>query len=208
MIIGPLLLTIGAMVFLLGIGINPDSTASWVEGMFMGLGFSIFVPIYLGLAQRLGQRAPKLAVFCAIGAIGFVFFGVAPAFLRITQAAFLDAGMELSAWNLSTKTLFSHPGWMPIGIMAMLGFLSSILLGSGFLRYGGLPRWTAVLLMLAPIVLFVGQGGDETIAWWQNRIFYPLAMVMWLVALVPIGWGLLNGSADEGVEVGGVETAG
>ena len=196
-IAGPLLLTIGALTFLLGIGISPDGITSWVEGIFMGFGFVILIPVYLELARLLGQRAPKLAIFCAIGAPGLVFFGVVPAIFRIAQAAFLDAGMELSAWHLSAKTLFSHPGWMPITIWSLVSFLSLILVGIGLFSYGGLSRWTAVLLILAPIILFIGQGSDETIALWRVKIIYPLATLIWLVALAPIGWRYLTGSKEE-----------
>jgi hypothetical protein len=66
---------------------------------------------------------------------------------------------------------------------------------TGFLIKGGLPRWTAVLLILAPIVFVMGQGGDESIAWWQVNIMYPLACVTYFAALAPIGWRMLAGAA-------------
>jgi hypothetical protein len=85
-----------------------------------------------------------------------------------------------------------------------LGLLITILLGIGFLVNGGLPRWTAVLLILAPIVFVVGQGGDESIAWWQINIMYPLGCVLYFAAFAPIGWRYLAQPAGGMVgEVGG-----
>ena len=40
-ILGPLLMTIGAAIYLLGIERSPDGTSSWVEGIFMAYGFLI-----------------------------------------------------------------------------------------------------------------------------------------------------------------------
>jgi hypothetical protein len=70
-------------------------------------------------------------------------------------------------------------------------------LGIGFLIKGGLPRWTAVLLILAPIVFIMGQGGDESIVWWQVNIMYPLACATYSAALAPIGWRMLAGAASD-----------
>jgi uncharacterized membrane protein YtjA (UPF0391 family) len=67
-----------------------------------------------------------------------------------------------------------------------------------------LPRWTAVLLILAPIVFIMGQGGDESIAAWQINIMYPLSCLLYLAAFAPIGWRYLTQPAGSVVgEVGG-----
>ena len=184
-ILAPLLLVIGAATFLLGIGVTSYGVASWVEGIFMAFGFLLFVPVYLGLAGILGERAPRFALFCAILCVG-IGFGAIPAGDRITQAALDEAGHDLPVFSMF------HTGQIPIVIYMFLGMLSLILLGIGFLRYGGVPKWNAVLLLLAPIAFVLGQGGDETIAEWQLYGMYPLAAVIWFAALAPIGWQLLT----------------
>lgn len=69
----------------------------------------------------------------------------------------------------------------------MLGIFTSLFLGAGLLWRGGIPRRSAVLLILAPIFFVLGQGAGEDIAWWQVNIFYPLACLAWLAGLAPIG---------------------
>ncbi len=45
-ILGPLLLTAAAAVYVLGIERSPDGTSSWVEGVLMALAWPLFVPVY------------------------------------------------------------------------------------------------------------------------------------------------------------------
>ena len=65
-ILGPLLMTIGVVVYLLDIERSPDGTSSWVEGIFLGFGILIMVPAYFELARILGQRAPIFGIICAV----------------------------------------------------------------------------------------------------------------------------------------------
>jgi hypothetical protein len=145
------------------------------------------VPIFFELARVLGGRSPKLGITCAVTGLG-IGLAVVPATDRIMQVEIINAGLNESIWNLST-----HPGWTPIVLWLFLGMFTSILLGAGFLWRGGIPRWAAALLILAPIFLVIGQGGGEDIAWWRVSIFYPLACLTWLAALAPIGLRYLSG---------------
>jgi hypothetical protein len=188
-ILGPLLITLGAVVYLLGVERSPDGTSSWVEGIFMAFGFLIMVPIFFELARVLGGRSPKFGIICAVTGLG-IGLGVSGGTDRIMQVEIINAGLNESIWNLST-----HPAWIPIIIWLFLGMLTSLFLGAGFLWRGGIPRWSAVLLILAPIFFVIGQGGGEDIAWWQVNIFYPLACLTWLVALAPIGLRYLSGDS-------------
>lgn len=181
-ILGPLLMTIGAAIYLLGIERSPDGTSSWVEGIFLGFGILIFVPIYFELARILGQRAPVFGIICAITGLGFAV-GLIPSSHRIMQVELINAGLNVSIWNVSSN----HSGWIPFVIWMMLGMFTSIFLGVGLVWKGGIPRWTAMLLILAPIFFVLGQGAGEDIAWWQVGIFYPLACLTWLTALAPLG---------------------
>jgi hypothetical protein len=187
-ILGPLLLTIAAAVYLLGIERSPDGTSSWVEGIFMALAWPFFVPIYLDLARRLGERAPCSAIFCAITGL-CIAFALGPAIARLLQVDIIRAGLNESIWKVGMQ----HAGWIPLTIGMALGLFTSTFLGIGFLWKGGLPRWAAALLAAAPLLLVIGQGGDDTIAWWQVNIFYPLACIAWLAALAPLGWRMLTG---------------
>lgn len=196
-IVGPLLLIAGALAVLAGIGLSSHGVTSWVEGVLMTLGFLLFVPIYLHLARVLGQRAPRLGLVCTVTGLG-IGLSMVPASIRLTQAGLDQLGVDVAIFSLQP------PGQMVLVLWMGLGLLTTILLGIGFLVYGGLPRWTAVLLILAPIVFVMGQGGDESIAAWQINIMYPLACLLYFAAFAPIGWRYLTQPVDSVVaEVGG-----
>ena len=80
------------------------------------------------------------------------------------------------------------------------GLFTSTFLGIGFLWKGGIGRASAALLLVAPVLLVIGQGGDDTIAWWQVNLFYPLACLAYLAALAPLGLRMLDGEADREIE--------
>jgi hypothetical protein len=189
-IVGPLLLVSAALTFLAGIGLSSQGVSSWMEGVLMTLAFLLFVPIYLHLARVLGQRAPRLGLVCTITGLG-IGLGMIPSSIRLTQAGLDQMGVDVALFSLQP------PGQMVLVLWMGLGLLTTILLGIGFLVKGGLPRWTAVLLILAPIVFVMGQGGDESIAWWQVNIMYPLGCVLYLAAFAPIGWRYLTQSASN-----------
>jgi hypothetical protein len=187
-IVGPLLLVMGAAAFVLGIGLSSHGVSSWVEGVFMAPAWLLLVPVYLHLAAMMGQRSPVFGLICTITGLG-IGFGMLPAFARIVQAGLDQIGVDVAVFSVT------GPGAIPLVIWTGLGLLTTILLGAGFLIKGGLPRWTAVLLILAPIFFVMGQGGDESIAWWRVQIIYPLACVTYFAALAPIGWRMLAGDA-------------
>lgn len=189
-ILAPLLMVLGAAVYVSGMQRSADGTSSWVEGILLGFGILMMVPVIFDLARRLGQRAPRLAIFCAVTGLGMAL-GVIPANYRVLQESLALAGINESVWAIVDL----HAGGVPFIIWMGLGFLSFILLGIGFLWKGGLARSSAIMLALAPILFVVGQGGDETIAWWQVNIFYPLACLTWLATLAPTGWGMLTRGA-------------
>ena len=190
-ILGPLLMTIGAAIYLLGIERSPDGTSSWVEGIFLGFGALIMVPCYFELARILGQRAPVFGIICAVTGLGWAI-GLLPSSFRIMQVEIINAGLNESIWNVG----FIHPGWVPFSIWMFLGMFTSLFLGIGLLWKGGISRWSAVLLILAPIFFVLGQGAGEDIAWWQVYIFYPLACVTWLAAMAPLGLRYLGGDSQ------------
>lgn len=199
-IVGPLLLVSAALTFQLGVGMSSHGVSSWVEGVLMTLAFLIFVPIYLHLARVLGQRAPRLGLVCTVTGLG-IGLSMIPASIRLTQVGLDQLGVEVALFSLQP------PGQMVLVLWMGLGLLTTILLGVGFLVKGGLPRWTAVLLILAPIVFIMGQGGDESIAAWQINIMYPLACLLYFAAFAPIGWRYLTDPASSMAGEAGGQTA-
>lgn len=118
----------------------------------MLLAFLIFVPLYLHLAALMGERAPVFGLICTVTGLG-IGLGMAPASHRIMQAGLDQLGMDVAVFSLQS------PGQMVLVLWMGFGLLTTILLGIGFLIKGGLPRWTAVLLILAPIHRFYCGAG-------------------------------------------------
>ena len=69
-ILGPLLMAMGA-AYVLGIGLTPYGTDSWVDAIFLTYGGLIMIPVFLELARILGQRAPIFGMICAVAGISW-----------------------------------------------------------------------------------------------------------------------------------------
>jgi hypothetical protein len=132
-IVGPLLLVSAALSFRLGVGVTAYGVSSWVEGGLMSFAFLLFVPIYLHLARVLGQHAPRLGLVSAVTGLG-IGLGMIPASIRLTQVGLDQLGVDVALFSLQP------PGQMVLVLWMGLGLLTTILLGIGFLIYGGLPR--------------------------------------------------------------------
>lgn len=181
-ILAPLLMVIGSAAYVLGIGLTPFGTDSWVDGILSAYAFLIMIPVSFELARILGQRAPVFGLICAIMGLGWGMSTVAAA-LKIVQMGIINAGLKESIWSV----MDASPGIlfiMPPSLLAIVGFL---LLGVGLLWKGGIPRWAAVLMIVGSVFYFVGVAGGAEIAAWQTKVLTPLATVAYLAALAPIG---------------------
>ena len=193
-ILAPLLLVVGAVIFLLGIGVTSYGVGlvGWRESSWP-LAFYSSSQFIWGFPACWASGAPRFGLVCMILCVG-IGFGVIPSSDRITQAALDEAGYDIAVFSIF------HVGVIPIVLYMFFGMLTSILLGIGFLRYGGVAKWSAILLILAPIVFVLGQGDDESISAWQVYGMYPLATLIWFAALAPIGISLLRrSSANENI---------
>jgi len=190
-ILGPLLMVIGAAAYVMGIGLTPFGTDSWVDAIFLAYGVMLMIPVFLGLARILGQRAPVFGIICAVAGLCWVLFEI-PVALKLTQMDIINAGLNESIWAIS----LSSANWTPLFIGLALGHFAPLLLGIGFLWKGGVPRWAAGLLILGAILFAVGVGGGTDIAFWQTGIVYPLSTLAFLAALAPIGLRYLGSDSQ------------
>ncbi|MEZ4556075.1 MAG: hypothetical protein R2854_06410 [Caldilineaceae bacterium] len=193
-VLAPLLMVFGSAAYVLGIGLTPFGTDSWVDGVFAAYGFLLMIPVTFELARILGQRAPVYGLICAILGLGWGMSTVAAA-LKIVQMGIVNAGLDESIWTV----METAPGSLLLMLPSLLAFVGFLALGTGLLWKGGIPRWAAVLMIAGSVLAFVGVAGGAEIAAWQTKVLAPLATVAYLAALAPIGLRYLagDGRIDE-----------
>lgn len=199
-ILGPLLLTVAAITFVMGINVTPDGVGSVTEGVIGYYGLILFIIVYLELARLLGQRAPYFGIFCALTGLLGAACGVMAMGDRIQRGILVAAGVEGELYQTVMNT--ETPALLAIGLVCLFFPLTSIFLGSGFLRTKTISAWAAIALILAGIC-FAGAQVTET-AFGLN-VLYPLSGILWLVVCVPIGLRYLAG--DSQAYVGEMTTA-
>ena len=186
-ILGPLLTILGSVAYMLGIGLSPRGD-SWVGGTFSAYGFLIMIPVVLELSRILGQRAPMFGLICAILGLGWGM-SIFPAAARNIQAGMINAGLNESIWTV----LDAMPGVLFFMLPSLLSIVGFLLLGIGLLWKGGIPRWSAGLLVVGSIFFFVGVmiGTEAT-----EAILTILSHIAFLIALAPIGLRYLAGDSQ------------
>ncbi len=189
--LGPLLLTVAAITFVLGINVTPDGVGSVTEGVIGYYGLILFIVVYLELARLLGQKAPYFGLFCALTGLLGAACGVMAMSDRIQRGILVAAGVEGELYQTIQST--ETPALLAVGLVCLLFPLTSILLGSGFLRTKTIPTWGAIALILAGIC-FAGAQVTET-AFGLN-VLYPLSGILWLVVCAPIGLRYLAGGSQ------------
>jgi len=190
-ILGPVLLVIGSAAYVLGIGVSPFGTDSWVDGVFSAYGFLLMILVALELSRILGQRAPIFGIICAVLGLGWGM-SIVPAAARNIQMGIINAGLNESIWTV----MDAAPGMLFIMLPSLLSIVGFLLLGIGLLWKGGIPRWAAGLLIVGSVFFFVGVAGGAEIAAWQTKVLTPLANVAFLIALAPIGLRYLAGDSQ------------
>ena len=193
-VLAPLLMVIGSAAYVLGIGLTPFGTDSWVDGVFAAYGFLLMIPVTFELARILGQRAPVYGLICAILGLGWGMSTVAAA-LKIVQMGIVNAGLNESIWTV----METAPGSLLLMLPSLLAFVGFLALGTGLLWKGGILRWAAALMIAGSVLAFVGVAGGADIAAWQTKVLTPLATIAYLAALAPIGLRYLagDGQIDE-----------
>ncbi|MCG3157365.1 MAG: hypothetical protein DKINENOH_03997 [bacterium] len=177
-IAGPLLLLFSVGAFTLGIGLIPPGIASWVEGIFGAYALAFFVPIYLELARRLSATHPVWGMITSFTGLLGATTGFAIELGRPLEHVLRQHGAGDAVW----QAFYAAPGWeyLSVALLGPLFPLTSILLGFGFLRAKTFPAWVAVCLILAGVFFPLAQ-----VLGWQValKFLYPLAALLWLVAL-------------------------
>jgi hypothetical protein len=179
-ILGPSLLVMSSLSFVLGIGLIPPGISSYVEGIFGSYALVLFAPIYLFMGNWLWNVRKTLGATALVtGLLGSVV-GFGMEFMRVVEFGLRESG--------ATDQLFSAFYQQPAGeflIVALCGPLfplTSIILGAGFLGKNQIPTWASVALIAAGIFFPLAQ---VLVLDWALKITYPLATIIWLIVF---GW--------------------
>lgn len=190
-ILGPALFIAAAITFVLGINVTPDGVGSVTEGVIGYYGAILFIVVYLELARLLGQKAPYFGIFCAVTGLLGAACGVFAMGDRIQRGILVAAGVDGALYQTIQAT--EIPAVLAVGLICLFFPLTSILLGSGFLRTKTIPAWAAIALILAGICF---AGGQVTETEFGLNVLYPLSAILWLAALAPMGLRYLTGDSQ------------
>jgi len=191
-VLGPALLLLAALVYRLGIGLLPPGNTSHVEGVLGSYALALFVPIYLYLSGRLAATNRTLgAITTSTGLFGAVA-GFAMMYTRVLEQDLRARGAGDELW----ASFYHGPSgeYLAVALLGPLFPLTSIFLGIGFLRSRTLPAWAASALVIAGISFPLGQVLEWNVG---LAIFYPLACLLWAIALPAAGAHLLGRDGDR-----------
>lgn len=193
---GPMLMLASAVALISGIGRSSGATGygSPLEGLIGFFGFVVMVPVFVTLADRLGHHKPRLAAVAVVTAlVGFAGGGVMQMTMRVMSGEFARLGVAETVFE-QTQTDLEAGRSLLIVLIAMgpLVPITSILLGIGFLlaKRIQLQAW---LLTFAGVSFLSGQ-----LLLVATDVTYTLALFLWAVALVPMGYRALREDGDAG----------
>jgi hypothetical protein len=87
--------------------------------------------------------------------------------------------------------IMESAGFRAIAVVGAVGFLLGVLLlAYGLWRARAVQPWTASVIAVAAIAVFIGQVTD-------NRAIFAIAFVLYIVALAPLGKRILTESDEE-----------
>jgi hypothetical protein len=183
----------------------------------------LMIPAWFALAQLVGQKAPRLAVICAV--LGLAGLGpfITGAFLDLNVAVVvrngfpMNSGFFINADWLNTGAeitqvmpgvcqqagrivLCGSPGvsaeQLLVGLPIVLYFIANLMLGVAVLRGGVLPRWSGVLLIAFALLQFDSTGPQLS----GVPLFTGLLAALCLVAVYwRVGLRLWRGAAETAI---------
>lgn len=182
--IGPGLLFVATLLYILDVGRNSDGFSSQWEGVVGVWALVFYYPTFLLAARTIGAQLPRLGIMIAIVGLGGVTGGVVAMAYRVVWGSF-----EQSGWTDDQAAVYIAERAEHVGMLFMapltLGFpLAHILVGIGFLRArpAGLPALAGACLVVAGFVFAIAQ---ITEAQWALMTLYPASTLLALV-----GFGL------------------
>lgn len=183
-ICGPLVMLASVSAFLFGGRMpEPADYGSGVEGLIGVIGFALLVPVFMHLADGLGESMPRLATASLIVALlGFAGGGVYQMSSRVTLDLALKYGFDPDMLQRAIDD--AEAGSVTTFLVIFIGPLvpiSSLLVGIGYIR-SRLDRRVGWLLTASGALTLTGQ-----LLVIATEVTYTAALVLWAVALVPVG---------------------
>ncbi|MCC7503719.1 MAG: hypothetical protein IT259_00400 [Saprospiraceae bacterium] len=186
-VLGPFLLVLSALSFVLGIGLIPPGITSFVEGIFGSFALILFVPVYLQLSAMLSRTHKILGSVTSVTGLAGAVVGFSMEFMRVIEYSLRQYGAGDGVW----ASFYGQPNaeFLLIALMGPLFPITSVLLGIGFWQAKSLPRWIAACLLAAGIGFPLAQVLELE---WAPKVTYPMACILWLLSLSVVGLRFLS----------------
>lgn len=171
MIAAPLLLLASDLVYTAGDGLGEDSAGGAIQVYAMAAWFLVLVGLTRLVEAPFPRLAAALLVVGSLGVAGGVAWGLDAIFIDETGANVEDLGTA---------------GVLTLNIPGILFPLALLGLGLALIRAVIEPRWAGMVLAVAAILFPISRIGNvEALAIADDVLF--------IVALAPLGWAILQG---------------
>lgn len=183
-IVGPLLYFIGSLFMPLGnLGIG---------GMIAPYGVALLIPVFMEMGRWIGQVQPQYGFVCTILALLTTAGNTAAMFAWATGEALTNdlALTSEEVWLYSSNDPYIFAFFM----MAVLFPIMMILMAIGLWRNRLVSRWIPALFVVGSISFLIFVVGG-----YMEETMFPVPVLIYFVALAPIGWRILTGGMAEPV---------
>ena len=150
---------------------------------YAGLGWYAAIVVMLAIANELKAYMPRLAfigsIFCFVGGIS----QRAAEAVSMEQELLVQLGLDV-AWDTTIEIM---PPIGFFGLTVLFWMVGLLILGVGILRTGVFSRLTGIMLIIGTIAFFLYQGPGNRIFAYMRPTGYTLAVISYVIAMIPIG---------------------
>jgi hypothetical protein len=180
-IVGPLLFFIGTLFLPLG--------NQGIGGMIAPYGVALLIPVFMEMGRWIGQAQPRYGFVCTVLALLTTASSTAAMFTWATSGALIN-DLALTHEEIGLY-IGNDPYIFPFAILSALFPIMIMLLAVGLWRNRLGPRSVPALFVVGSVAFLIFVVGG-----YMEGTMFPVPVLIWLVALMPMGWWLWTGEMD------------